>query len=257
MPAIVGIIPARLGSTRLPGKVLLDRTGKPLIRHVYEAAARAKVLEKLVIATDDERVREAVEGFGGACVMTRVDHPNGTSRLAEAAQKLGLADDDIIVNVQGDEPDIDPEVIHAAVGALTASNAPVATVASPFQPGEDPTNPAIVKVVLRRAGGEGSGGVGQEAGQEAMYFSRSLIPHPRVAGVVAPLKHIGLYVYRHAFLRRYVAMAPTPLEQAESLEQLRVLENGHAIAVAVRSVSTTGIDTPEQYEAFVRRMVGR
>lgn len=247
MPAIVGIIPARLGSTRLPGKVLLDRTGKPLIRHVYEAALRAHVLEKLVIATDDERVRSAVEAFGGACVMTRADHPNGTSRLAEAAAKLGLADDDIIVNVQGDEPDIDPEVIHAAVGALTTSDAPVATVASPFQPGEDPTNPAIVKVVLRRAADAAF----------ALYFSRSLIPHPRVAGVVEPLKHIGLYVYRHAFLRRYVAMAPTPLEQAESLEQLRVLENGFSIAVAVRSVSTTGIDTPEQYEAFVARTQAR
>lgn len=239
---VVAIIPARLASSRFPDKVLADRTGKPLIQHVWEAARRARSLERVVVAVDDERVRRAVMGFGGEAIMTRVDHPNGTSRLHEAARSLGLPDDAILANVQGDEPDVDPGVIDAAVELLRASPAPVATVASPFAPGEDPANPNIVKVVLRRDG-------------TALYFSRSPIPHPRQGAThrEPPLKHVGLYVYRAGFLRTYAALAPTPLEQTEMLEQLRVIEHGHAIAVAVRPVSSVGIDTPEQYAAFVAR----
>lgn len=244
MPEVVAIIPARLASTRLPGKVLLDRTGKPLIQHVYEAARGARRPSRFVIAADDKSVVDACAKFHAECILTRVDQPNGTSRLAEACVKLGLGDDVIAVNVQGDEPEMDPALIDAAVGALEQTGAEVSTIASPFMPGEDPGNPNIVKVVLR-------------ADSTAMYFSRSVLPYKRDAafvGDVKPLKHVGLYVYRVGFLKKYVELPPTALEQTESLEQLRVLWYGHRIAVAVRPSHGQGIDTPEQYEAFVRRM---
>lgn len=247
-PSIVAIIPARLASTRLPNKVLLDRTGKPLIRHVYEATKKARVLSRVVVAADHPSIRDAVLGFGGECVMTRVDHPNGTSRLAEAARKLRLADHDIVVNVQGDEPEMEKSFIAAAVGALRKTDAEAATVALPFAAGEDPANPNIVKVVTAKSG-------------RALYFSRSLIPFVRDLQTKAdpPLRHVGLYVYRVGFLKRYVKLAPAPLEKAESLEQLRVLWHGHAMAVAVCSGrAPAGIDTPEQYDAFVERhLAGR
>lgn len=242
--AVVGIIPARMASSRFPGKVLANRTGKPLIQHVYEAAQRCRTLEQLVIATDDQRVVDACRAFGAACVMTSPDHPNGSSRLAEAADKLALPDDAIVVNVQGDEPEMDTSIIDAAVAALKASNAPMSTAAIRMTAAEDPGNPNIVKVVVRADG-------------TAMYFSRSRVPFIRDSkGSAAelPLRHVGLYVYRRPFLRLYPTLAPTPLEQLESLEQLRVLEHGHSIAVAVCTGSPSpGIDTPEQYDEFVRR----
>lgn len=238
---VLVIIPARMGSTRFPGKVLADETGKPLIEHVYEAAMRAGSVDQVVVATDDATVADAVERFGGRVVMTRADHPNGTSRLSEAAGVLDVPRDRIIVNVQGDEPELDPALIDAAAGALTDSGADVATIASPFGEDEDPADPNIVKVVLA---GDGS----------ALYFSRALIPHAGDAGgQVRPLKHVGLYAYRRSFLDRYVALPETPLERTERLEQLRVLEHGHRIAVAVRRADHHGIDTPEQYRAFVAR----
>ncbi len=241
--ATIAIIPARLASTRFPEKVLANATGKPLIQHVWENARRARSLSRVVIAADHPRVRDACAAFGAPVVMTREDHPNGSSRLAEAAATLSLEENDIVVNVQGDEPEMEPGVIDAAVAALSSSGAEAATVASPFESGEDPTNPNIVKVVVRRDGC-------------AMYFSRSLIPFPRVAGVqgAAPLRHVGLYAYRVRFLRVYPTLAATPMEQAESLEQLRILEHGHRIAVAIAACRGTGIDTREQYEAFVRRL---
>lgn len=239
--AVVAIIPSRLGSTRFPRKVLANATGKPLIQHVWESARLASSLSRVVIATDSHEVRDAVLAFGGECVMTREDHPNGSSRLAEAADALCLADHDIVVNVQGDEPEIDPDCIDAAVLSLVDSNAHVATIASPFATHEDPANPNLVKVVLARD-------------STALYFSRSLIPHTRQGGTpLTPLRHVGLYVYRAATLRKYIKLAPTPLEQSEMLEQLRLLEHGLRIAVAVFPVTTTGIDTPEQYADFVRR----
>lgn len=242
--AVVGIIPARMASSRFPGKVLANRTGKPLIQHVYEAAQRCRTLEQLVIATDDQRVVDACRAFGAACVMTSPDHPNGSSRLAEAADKLSLPDDAIVVNVQGDEPEMDTTIIDAAVAALKASSTPMSTAAIRMTAAEDPGNPNIVKVVVRADG-------------TAMYFSRSRVPFIRDAkGSAAelPLRHVGLYVYRRPFLRLYPTLAPTPLEQLESLEQLRVLEHGHSIAVAVCTGSPSpGIDTPEQYDEFVRR----
>jgi len=243
----VAIIPARLASTRFPEKILAARTGRTLIQHVHDAATRCRSLARVVVACDHPRIEAAVRAFGGEAVMTSPDHPNGTARLAEAAAILGLGDDEFVVNVQGDEPEIDPGVIDAAVDALGAAPSDrvvMATVASPFAPAEDPADPAIVKVVLRRDG-------------TALYFSRARIPFDRdgagPGAAVHPLKHVGIYVYRAAFLRRYAAMAPTPLEAVEKLEQLRVLEHGLDIAVAVRRVTHHGIDTPEQYEAFVQR----
>lgn len=241
-PQVVAIIPARLGSTRFPGKVLADATGKTLIEHVYESAKRAASLTRVVVATDDVRVHEAVKKFGGDCVMTSPTHPNGTSRLAEAATILKIGPDDLIVNVQGDEPEIEPSFIDAAVRILKRSGVAMSTAAVPFADDEDPSNPNLVKVVTRLDG-------------QAMYFSRSVIPFVRDTGVESrPLKHLGLYVYRRPFLKTYLSLPTAPAEQAESLEQLRVLSHGHPIAVAVCQGRTFGgIDTPEQYEAFVKR----
>ena len=236
----IAIIPARLGSTRFPEKVLADVGGAPLIQRVREAALRCERLNRVVVATDAERVAEAVVAFGGEVVMTATDHPNGTSRLAEAATTLGLADDAVVVNVQGDEPGIEPSVISSAIDALEATGAPSATVASAFSSEDDPASPNIVKVVRALDG-------------RALYFSRALVPHSRDGdGGVAPLKHVGLYVYRRWFLGVYAGLPATPLEQVEKLEQLRVLEHGYAMAVAVAESRHRGIDTPEDLAAYLR-----
>ncbi|MDX2132613.1 MAG: 3-deoxy-manno-octulosonate cytidylyltransferase [Planctomycetota bacterium] len=240
MPPVVAIIPARLGSTRFPRKVLAAETGWPLIRHVWARARQASSVERVVIATDSDEVARVVRGFGGECVLTG-EHANGTSRLAEASRVLGLPDDAIVVNVQGDEPEMEPGVIDAAVGALRESRVDAATVASAFAPGEDPADPNLVKVVLA---GDGT----------ALYFSRARIPFVREGGeATPPLRHVGLYVYPAGVLRRYVELPMSPLERCEMLEQLRLLHHGLRIAVAVREVRSGGIDTPEQYAAFVRR----
>lgn len=237
----IAIIPARLASTRFPRKVLADATGMPLIWHVHERARLAARVARVVIATDAEEVATAVRVRGGEVVMTGVEHANGTSRLAEAAGKLGLGPEQIVVNVQGDEPELDPAAIDAAVAALERTGAPVSTVATALDSGADSANPAIVKVVLRLDG-------------TALYFSRSMVPFDRDGSRVAgPLRHLGMYVYRAGFLARYVGLWPTPLERTEMLEQLRILEHGHEIAVAVVATRGEGIDTPEQYEAFVAR----
>jgi 3-deoxy-manno-octulosonate cytidylyltransferase (CMP-KDO synthetase) len=242
MPSPVAvIIPARFASSRFPGKMLAAETGKPLIQHTWERAKLSTRASRVLIAADDERIIAAAKRFGAEAVMTRVDHPNGSSRLAEAAAKLT---ESIIINVQGDEPELEPELIDAAVEALDRdSGAVVSTIASPFNVADDPTNPNIVKVVLSAQG-------------RALYFSRSLIPFDRDnAGVVKPLRHVGLYGYRREFLLKYPSLPATPLEKSESLEQLRILEHGHAIAVAVRDSRGVGIDTPEQYAAFVARVM--
>ncbi|MCC6425200.1 MAG: 3-deoxy-manno-octulosonate cytidylyltransferase [Phycisphaerales bacterium] len=241
----VAIIPARMASTRFPEKVLASKTGKPLIQHVYESAVRARRTGRTVIAADDPRIVESARGFGAECILTGVHHPNGTSRLAEASSILELRPRTIVVNVQGDEPEIEGGLIDAVVDVLERSGAPVATAAAPFVPGEDASNPNIVKVVLR-------------ADSTAMYFSRSLVPYPRAGAPTAfPLKHIGIYAYRASFLQTYISLTATPLETTEMLEQLRVLEHGHAIAAAIYPVMSVGIDTPEQYEAFVARWRAR
>lgn len=232
------VIPARFASTRFPGKVLADLTGKPLIQHVYEQAQRASRVDRVLVATDDEHICEVVRGFGGEAVLTRADHPNGTSRIAEAAADI---EGEFIVNVQGDEPEIDPAIIDCAVDCLQASpDCVMSTLAAPFSLDEDPADPNIVKVVVDQSG-------------RALLFSRAAIPHHRGRAAMEYLKHVGMYVYRRDFLRTYVSLEPTPLEQTEHLEQLRVLEHGHDIAVAIVNAKHHGIDTPEQYEAFVAR----
>ena len=242
--SIIAVIPARMNSSRFPGKVLANRTGKPLIQHVYERARKSALIARVIVAADDDRIVRAVTAFGGEAVMTRPDHPNGTCRIAEAVTQF---DASIIVNVQGDEPDIEPGLIDRTVHALIDHpDCQMSTLASRFAPEEDPSNPNIVKVVVDQS-------------NRAMYFSRNQIPcvrdtHDAVAsGLGAPLKHVGLYVYRRDFLDVYTSLALTPLEQAEKLEQLRVLEHGYRIAVAIGEAHFHGIDTPEQYEAFVRR----
>lgn len=255
----IGVVPARLASSRFPEKVLACETGKPLVVHVLEQARRAKSLARVVVAADHPRIVAAVEAAGGEAILTRVDHPNGTSRLAEVAERLCGSPDEIVVNVQGDEPEIEPETIDAAVELLRASPwASVATIATPFAPDESATDPNLVKVVLAETtcGEDGAPRCGR-----ALYFSRAPIPFHRDAAKGAPprahpLRHVGLYAYRAGFLPTFVGWSPSALEETESLEQLRVLEAGAQIAVAVRSVTSQGIDTPEQYAAFVARVAG-
>ena len=246
-PPVTVIIPARMGSERFPGKVLANETGWPLVRHVWEQARRASVAKRVVIATDDQRVCDAAADFGAECALTSPEHANGTMRIEEAARSLGLDTGGIVVNVQGDEPEVEPALIDLVARAIDRSGAPMATVGSPLSPHEDPADPNIVKVVTTVPDGDLA---------RALYFSRARIPHPRAQRAPA-LKHIGLYAYQGSFLREYIAMAPTPLEQSEKLEQLRVLECGRSIAVVIRRVKSTGIDTPEQYRAFVARWRAR
>ena len=246
---VLGVVPARLASSRFPEKALASRSGKPMVVHVLEAALKARSLDAVIVAADHQRIVDAVRAHGGEAILTREDHPNGTSRLAEVAERTGA---EILVNIQGDEPEIEPEVIDAATELLLATAwADVATIASPFAADEDPSDPNLVKVVL---GADG----------RALYFSRSAIPfwrdrmlRPNQSAPAPFLRHVGLYAYRGAFLQEFVRWPISPLEETESLEQLRILEHGRSIAVAVRQVSTQGIDTPEQYEAFLQRFAAR
>lgn len=239
----VAIIPARFGSTRLPGKPLLNQTGQYLIQHVVEQVRKASRLDGVYVATDDPRIFGAVKSFGGEPIMTRGDHASGTDRLAEAANKIGLGDDDIVVNVQGDEPEMNPAYIDSLVDLLTETNSPMATLAAPLD-AKRAENPNSVKVVVA-------------ANRLAMYFSRAKIPFDRDNQGAGYLLHLGIYAYRKSFLVRFATLKPTPCERTEKLEQLRALENGHAIAVAVVESAKPGIDTPEDYAAFVQRFGAR
>lgn len=237
MSDVVVVIPARFASSRFPGKPLAARTGRPLIQHVCDRARLARSASRVLVATDDSRIERVVREFGGEVVMTRADHPNGTSRLAEVARDL--PNGTIVVNLQGDEPEIEPALIDRVAESL--GDADMCTIASPFAADEDPSDPNIVKVVVDRMG-------------RALYFSRAMIPARRdVMGPSSPLKHVGLYAYRREFLIEYVGMTPTPLERTEHLEQLRVLEHGRSIQVVIADARHHGIDTPEQYNEFVRR----
>ncbi|MCK4602441.1 MAG: 3-deoxy-manno-octulosonate cytidylyltransferase [Phycisphaerae bacterium] len=236
----IAIIPARYASRRLPGKALLAETGKPLIQHVVESVRQVRGIDRIIVATDDKRIEQAVAAFGGEAVMTSEDHRCGTDRITEAAETLGLADDDIVVNVQGDEPEIPPACVERLVELIGSSDAPMATLATPL-PAEKAEDPNKVKVVC---GADGA----------ALYFSRSAVPHDRDgSGQVQYLLHLGIYAYRAGFLKTFSALPPTPAEEAEKLEQLRVLQHGYRIAVAVVEYSGAGIDTPDDYAAFVRR----
>jgi 3-deoxy-manno-octulosonate cytidylyltransferase (CMP-KDO synthetase) len=239
--AIVGIIPARFASTRLPGKPLLSGTGKPMIQHVVEAARKARRLDRVVVATDDHRIAQAVEAFGGEVVMTRSDHPTGTDRVAEVV--AGMPEARLIVNLQGDEPEMSGEAIDLVVSLLEADpEAPMATLATPIRDEAVFLDPSCVKVVRSSRG-------------RALYFSRSPIPHHRddPSDLTAALLHLGLYAYRRDFLLTLASLPPTPLESLEKLEQLRVLELGHAIALGIVQERSIGIDTPEDYRRFVER----
>ena len=243
--SVLAVLPARFASTRFPGKPLANETGKYLIQHVYERVAAAERIDECVVATDDQRIARAVRSFGGNVEMTRADHPSGTDRIAEVVERRGGSDTDVIVNVQGDEPELEPAYLDRLVALLGVSSCPMATLACPFPDGSDPNDPNCVKVVLNQR-------------KEALYFSRSLIPYNRDAdaGGEPWLLHLGVYAYRRAFLLEYSQWAPTALERVEKLEQLRALEHGCAIGVEVVERAGVGVDTPEDYEAFVKRSRG-
>lgn len=229
----VGIIPARFGSTRFPGKALADLLGKPVIQWVYEGCLKAKTLDQLLVATDDDRIYRAVEGFAGKAVMTSSAHASGTDRVAEVAKGLEA---DIVVNIQGDEPFIEGALIDELTGPfLNDPGLNMATVSGRFTEEEDVSDPNIVKVVCDLEG-------------NALHFSRYPIPFRRNATEVRVLKHIGIYALRREFLLRFAEWEPTPLERTEGLEQLRALEHGERIKVVRTDYNPLGIDTPEDLE---------
>ncbi|HZV63849.1 MAG TPA: 3-deoxy-manno-octulosonate cytidylyltransferase [Telluria sp.] len=234
------IIPARLASTRLPNKPLADLGGKPMVVRVAERAALSGAA-RIVVATDHADIAAACAAHGIEACMTRADHPSGTDRIAEVAKTLGLAPDAVVVNLQGDEPLIEPALL-AATAARIAPGVPMATCAHPLHDAADAFNPNVVKVVLDKAG-------------RALYFSRATIPWHRegfartqavLPAAYLPLRHIGLYAYSNGFLQLYPSLEPAPLEQIEALEQLRVLWHGYPIAVHVTELApAAGVDTPD------------
>ncbi len=249
--AIVAIIPARFGSTRLPGKPLSDIHGRPMIQHVYDRAGRAQSVGRVLVATDDARIAEVVRSFGGEAVMTSAAHASGTDRLAEAA--AGLLASDIVINVQGDEPMLDPAAIDAVASAFDDPGVAMATVSLPLRDVADMLSPNVVKVVTDAAG-------------DALYFSRSPIPWLRDAGGPAASaaaavakglarRHVGLYGYRRDALLRFAGWPPAPLEAAEGLEQLRALHHGMKIrVVAMEGEGGVAVDTPADLENVRARL---
>lgn len=246
--SVTAIIPARFASTRFPGKPLAEILGKPMIEHVYRRTVEATTVDRVIVATDDQRIYDAVIAFGGEAAMTRADHPSGTDRLAEVASAI---DAEILVNVQGDEPLIAPQMIDQAVEPLLVDAAlQMGTLCSAIESLDDYLSPNVVKLVRDAAG-------------RALYFSRAPIPYPRdiaQENLAAQLdrlgarRHIGLYVYRRELLLRYPQMPQTPLEILESLEQLRALENGIAIYVAETTFDCHGVDTPEDLQRVCAMM---
>jgi 3-deoxy-manno-octulosonate cytidylyltransferase (CMP-KDO synthetase) len=230
---VVAIIPARYNSTRLPGKALADIGGRPMIEHVYRRAAEAKGVDAVVVATDDQRIADAVHAFGGVVRMTRASHRTGTDRIAEVAAELAC---DIVVNAQGDEPLIDPAMISAIVAPLTADASIVMTTARrKLTDPDDFRNQHIVKVVTDPRG-------------DALYFSRAPIPCGADPTATPAYVHVGLYGFRRDFLLRFAALPQTPLEMLESLEQLRALEHGYRIRTVVTEHHSIGVDTPQDLE---------
>jgi len=247
--SVIAVIPARYGSTRYPGKPLLRETGKYLIQHVCERVLQAASIGRCIVATDDARIEAAVASFGGEVRMTRVDHVSGTDRIEEVCVEIGAADDDLILNVQGDEPEIEPGDLDRLVARMQASPAVrMGTLACPFPADRDPKDPNCVKVVKNCRG-------------TALYFSRALIPYPRDAdaagGDASWLLHLGIYAYRRAFLREFAGWPPGALEQVERLEQLRALERGCEIVVETVARAFPGVDTPADYREFVSRWAAR
>jgi len=269
---VVAVIPARYGSTRFAGKVLAKDTGKFLIQHTYERACLARLPEKVIIAADDEKVAAAAGTFGAECVLTSPEHQSGTDRIAEAVADIDV---EIVVNLQADEPEIDPANIdYLAELLINNPDYPMATLAANFQSPQQVADPNIVKVIISSCGLQttddgrrlalppvgracpsptcGAGRIGN-----AIYFSRAPIPYDREKSGVGPvdqyLRHIGIYAYRKEFLLKITALPQTPLEKIEKLEQLRAIENGFDILVGKVKHTCDGIDTPEQYAEFVKR----
>lgn len=234
----VAVIPARYQSTRLPGKMLLAETGKYLVQHVYEQALSARRPEEVIVATDDERILSAATSFGAKTALTRKDHRTGTERVAEAAEGLEA---DIVVNVQGDEPLIEPALIDKLVETLADGEAQVSvgTAAYRFCDSERAADPNLVKLVVDRK-------------WNALYFSRNPLPsYQKDRSERTYLGHVGIYAYRRDFLLKLMRMEATELEKAEKLEQLRILENGYDIRVVLTEQAYSGIDTREDYDRFV------
>lgn len=245
MSTVVGVIPARLASTRLPQKLLLAQTGRSLLEHTWENARRATSLSDVVIAADGPEIAEVARSFGATCFLTG-EHPSGTDRIADVARRH-LSDADLLVNIQGDEPELEPSHIDRLVETMRSSGAEMATLGTPIRDRDEMESPSCVKIAL---GGDG----------RAIYFSRSPIPHVRdgdpdalLAGDSPWLLHLGVYAYRRDFLLRLTTLPPSRLEQLEKLEQLRALEAGASIRVAVVEHRAVGIDTPEDYARFVAR----
>jgi 3-deoxy-manno-octulosonate cytidylyltransferase (CMP-KDO synthetase) len=248
--AIIAVIPARYGSTRFPGKALADIKGRPMIQWVYESTKRSKLTNRVIVATDDDRILRVVKSFGGEAMMTSPHHATGTDRIAEVAKSL---DCDIVVNVQGDEPLIHPEMIDEAIAPLARdASIPMGSLCRKIEDREEAFDPNVVKVVF-------------DKNNFALYFSRAPIPWDRDAWagkgswkelkLSGPLyKHIGLYVYRREFLLDYAALPRTTLEAAEKLEQLRALEHGHRIKLVITHYDSFGVDIPDDLGKILKRL---
>ena len=240
---ILAVIPARYESSRFPGKVLAKDTGKYLIQHTWERAKQAKLLDSVLIAADDSKVVEAAKSFFADCVLTSKNHQSGTDRIAEAVKNT---DADIIINLQADEPEIDPANIDYLASMLIDNpDCPMATLAAGFENAGQVSDPNIVKVII-------------DVNSRAVYFSRSPIPFDRDRGGVGDIKkylrHLGIYAYRKDFLMKFTTLPQSDLEKTEKLEQLRAIENGYSILIGKVTHSCDGIDTPQQYEEFVKRV---
>ncbi len=240
---IAAIIPARYASTRFPGKPLALIHGKTMIRRVYEQVSKAKMIAQVVVATDDQRIVDEVESFGGNVVMTAADHPSGTDRCAEALQKLN-ADFQVVINIQGDEPFIAPEQIDLLAAMFQNPELEIASLATPIKSDEELNSPNVVKVVIGKSG-------------KALYFSRSPIPYLRenasrnFTANHTFLKHVGIYAYRSEVLKQIVKLERSTLEKAESLEQLRWLENGFSVHIKCTESESLAVDTPEDLSKII------
>jgi 3-deoxy-manno-octulosonate cytidylyltransferase (CMP-KDO synthetase) len=239
----VAVIPARWSSVRFPGKALVHVSGKPLIQHVWERAEELESVERVVVATDDERIAQAVRGFGGTVVMTSAECASGTDRVAEATRQWPV---DLVVNLQGDEPVFDVKAVDELVGVMAGdATIEMGTLAHPIRDEAEFIDVAGPnKVVVDQAG-------------FALYFSRSPIPYRRQPGLVTPLRHIGIYVFRTPLLQRFATLPPTPLEKTEGLEQLRALEHGVRIRVLLTPHGSIGVDTPADVDRLAAYLKGR
>jgi 3-deoxy-manno-octulosonate cytidylyltransferase (CMP-KDO synthetase) len=237
---VLAVIPARWGSTRFPGKPLATLAGRPLVEHVYRRAGQARLVDRVLVATDDSRIMEAVKQFGGEAILTAGTHPSGSDRVAEVARQI---ESEVVVNVQGDEALLEPAAIDAAVEPLLHDpSLDAATLAAPMASAELSASPHVVKVVRDLRG-------------NALYFSRAPIPFSRAAGeerTGPPLHHIGLYAYRRSFLLEFTSWPPTPLEIEERLEQLRILEHGRTLRVVRVEKAFPGVDTPGDLDRVAR-----